>query len=422
MRHTGHERGMPLLVALAVLVAGVARGGEHQAGPPAPRAETTVTVGSTGVGIRSEDGDYEARLRGYVHLDGRFFPGDDAAASVDTFLLRRVRPILQGTLARHFSFRIMPDFGRGTVELLDAYVDVDYSRKARVRLGKFKSPLGLERLQTRTALPVVELSYPTFVVPNRDIGILIEGDLGGGVVSYAAAILNGAPDGGSSDVDTNDGKDVAGRVFVSPWTRGQGPLRGLGLGIAGSRGEQSGPLPSYRSAGQVSIISLLAGIEADGTRTRVVPQGSFYAGPVGLLSEYARSESWVKNKDGIRWKLRAEAWQATVTVALTGEKESFDGLRPARPFDPGKGQWGAFELAARVEGLELGREAVDAAIVDPAKSVRKARSWTAALTWHLNRNVKEVVDYTRTTFTGGAPEGGDRPAENALFFRTQLSF
>jgi phosphate-selective porin OprO/OprP len=415
-----HRRKMPFLVVLAVLVAAAAAGGEPQAGPPAPPAGPAVTVGSTGLAVRSEDGDDEVRLRGYAHLDGRFFPGDHGGAPVDTFLLRRVRPILQGTLARHFGFRIMPDFGRGAVELLDAYLDVDYSRKVRVRIGKFKSPLGLERLQTRTALPVVELSYPTFVVPNRDIGILVEGDLG--VVSYAAGILNGAPDGGSSDVDTNDGKDAVGRVFVSPFTRGRGPLRGLGLGIAGSTGKQSGPLPSYRSAGQVSVISILAGVEADGTRTRVVPQGSFYAGPVGLLSEYARSESWVRNKDGIRWKLRAEAWQATVTVALTGEKESFDGLRPARPFDPGRGQWGAVELAARVEGLELGREAADAALVDPAKSVRRARSWTAALTWHLNRNVKQVVDYTRTTFTGGAPGGGTRPAENALFLRTQLSF
>jgi len=397
-------------------------GPAQTAGEPAPRKGQSGSAGSDGVSLQSGDGTVQIRLRGYAHLDGRFFPGDDAGTSVDTFLLRRVRPILQGTLARHFDFRIMPDFGRGVVELLDAYVDVNYSRKARVRIGKFKSPLGLERLQTRTALPVVELSYPTFIVPNRDLGILLEGELAEGVVSYAAGVVNGAPDGGNSDVDMSDGKDLVGRVFVSPFTRGRGPLRRLGLGIAGSTGTQRGPLPSYRSAGQVSVIGILAGVEADGARTRVAPQGSFFAGPVGLVSELTRSESWVKNKDGVRSKLRAQAWQVTATVALTGEKESFDGLRPARPFDPGKGQWGAFELAARVEGLELGREAADASLVDPAKSVKKACSWTAALTWHLNRNVKEVVDYTRTTFTGGAPGGGDRPAESALFVRTQISF
>ena len=53
--------------------------------------------------------------------------------------------------------------------------------------------------------------------------------------------------------------------------------------------------------------------------------------------------------------------------------------------------------------------------------MRKAFAWAVGLNWYLNRNVKEVFDYERTTFTGGAA-GGDRPAENALFFRTQLSF
>ena len=96
-------------------------------------------------------------------------------------------------------------------------------------------------------------------------------------------------------------------------------------------------------------------------------------------------------------------------------------MRPSDAFEPGQGKWGALELAARVNGLELGTEAFREGIVDPTKSVRKAFAWAVGVNWYLNRNIKQVVDFERTTFTGGAG-GADRPAENALFIRTQVAF
>ena len=98
------------------------------------------------------------------------------------------------------------------------------------------------------------------------------------------------------------------------------------------------------------------------------------------------------------------------------------GFRPRNPFDPGQGHWGAFELGARVNGFAIDDEAFTAGLFDPARSVREAFAWGLVVQWHLNRHVKEVVSYERTTFTAGAADGADRPAENALFIRTQLSF
>jgi hypothetical protein len=42
--------------------------------------------------------------------------------------------------------------------------------------------------------------------------------------------------------------------------------------------------------------------------------------------------------------------------------------------------------------------------------------------WHLNRNLKQVFDYERTTFAGGAAAGQDRPADKAILMRTQVAF
>jgi phosphate-selective porin OprO/OprP len=311
----------------------------------------------------------------------------------------------------------------GTTVLQDAWLDVNYSAKARVRVGKFKSPVGLERLQSATALAFVERAYPTALVPNRDVGVMLHGDLAGGVVAYAAGVFNGAPDGGSVDLDLADGKDVAGRLFLSPFKRGTSPLKGLGFGMAGTTGKQTGALPAYRSGGQVSLLTILAGITADGTRNRLSPQLSFYSGRFGLMAEYAWSESWVKKAStGARAQFTGEAWQTSATFTLTGEPASSSGLRPREAFEPGQGKWGALELAGRVNGIEIGTEALREGIVDPTRSVRKAFAWTVGLNWIPSRNIKQVVNFERTTFTGGAADGADRPAENAFFIRTQVSF
>ncbi len=404
-------------LAAAVLSATPAKGQEKPVQPDKP----TASAGADGFVLQSGGGDYRLQVRGYVHFDGRFFPGDDGRLAIDNFLLRRVRPIVQGTVAKHFEFNVTPDFGGGGTVLQDAYLNVRYAPKVQLRVGKFKSPVGLERLQSATATSFVERAYPTALVPNRDVGVMLHGELGAGALTYAAAVFDGAPDGGSVDFDTNDGKDFAARVFLSPFKRGESSLKGLGFGISGTTGKQTGPLPAYRSRGQLSIVTFITGLAADGTRKRFSPQLSFYSGPLGLLAEYAESESFVKKTTGERAKLTAKACQTTATMTLTGEAASYSGVRPKNGFDPGSGKWGALELAARVTGIELGSEAVSAGLVDPARTVRKAFAWAVGVNWYLNRNLKQMVDYERTTFAGGAATG-DRPAENAIFMRSQVSF
>lgn len=416
----GHTRRTASAWALALAV--LAGAGARAEEPQKPADPPKVTAGPEGFTLQSATGDYRLQLRGYVQFDGRFFSSDEGRLATDSFLLRRVRPILAGTVGRHFEFQIMPDFGGGTTVLQDAWLDFKPSPKLRVRVGKYKSPVGLERLQSATALTFVERAFPTLIVPNRDVGIMVHGELAGGIVAYAAGIFDGAPDGGSVDVDLNDGKDLAGRVFLSPFRRGKSALQGLGFGIAGTTGKQSGALPAYRSSGQVSIISILTGITADGTRQRYSPQLSFYSGPFGLLAEYAHSESWVKKPDTTRVQIRGSAWEATASLCLTGEAASYAGVRPKKPFDPTKGQWGALELAARVHGIDLDKSSYESGVVDPAKSVRKAFAWAVGLNWSMTRNVKQVVDFERTTFHGGAAGGDDRSPENAIFIRTQVSF
>jgi len=385
-------------------------------------------AGGEGFSWKSADGDFVLRLRGYVQLDERSF-SRETPAGTDTFLLRRVRPIFEGTVFKIFDFRMMPDFGGGTTVLQDGYVEARFSPAVRLRAGKFKPPVGLERLQSATDLVFVERAQPTNLVPNRDVGVQLAGDLANARVQYAVGVFNGVPDGGSGDLDNNDDKDVAARLFFQPFVTGKGPARGLGFGVAVSSGDQTGSvsapnLPVFRTGGQVNFFSYrsdatAAGtVVADGSRKRLSPQASFYLGPFGLLAEYVRSEQEVR-RGSSRAELTNTAWQAATEWVIGGDA-SYQGVTPKKPFSGFGSGTGAFEIAARYSRLEVDRDAFPL-FANPASAARTASAWALSLNWWASRNARLMLTYEVTKFDGGAASG-DRQDEKVLLSRFQISF
>ncbi len=271
-------------------------------------------------------------------------------------------------------------------------------------------------------------------MPNRHVGAQLYGDLLDGTLSYAVGIFNGVADGSSGDSDNTDDKDGVARIFSHPFRNsGIEALQGLGIGIAGSYGNQQGDkttpnLPSFKTPGQQTFFIYLAGggtdntTIADGIRTRISPQGYYYYGPFGLLAEYVRSTQEVKKGSGTSAaaaKLRNSAWQVTASFVLTGEKASYKSVFPKNSFDPRNGKWGAFELAARYSRLTVD-DAAFPTFADIRKSAKEAKAWAAGVNWHLNRNIKVVADYEQTRFQGG--NTGDRETEKAVLGRFQVVY
>jgi phosphate-selective porin OprO/OprP len=381
--------------------------------------------------LRSADGSYQLRVRGYVNFDGRFFQNDQQRPATDTFVLRRVRPVFEATLAKFFELRIMPDFGEGRTVLQDAYLDARFSTKARLRAGKYKAPFGLERLQSATDLLFVERALPTNLVPNRDLGVQLSGDLLSERLSYAFGVFNGVPDGGSADADVNDGKDLVARLFVHPF-KGAGPerLQGLGLGLAISFGDQegtvSGPgLPSFRTAGQQTFFVYRADntqagtVIADGDRHRIGPQAYYFQGCLGGMVEYARSSQEVRTATSSD-SLTHDSWQVAGAWMLTDDEATYRGVAPKRPFDRAAGQLGAIQIVTRYSQLSIDKDTFPV-FANLASSARKAREWGLGANWYLNRNVKIMTDYIHTTFDGGG-SNGDREAENVVLSRFQIAY
>ncbi len=130
-------------------------------------------------------------LKGVLQLDNRTFFNDGLNRGNDGFLLRRARPIFQGTLYKDFDFQFTPDFGGSAVTIFDAYGNYRYAPWLQVRAGKFKVPVGLEQLQSDPVTSFNERSLVNNLVPNRDLGVQLWGDIKGGVLSYAAGVFNG---------------------------------------------------------------------------------------------------------------------------------------------------------------------------------------------------------------------------------------
>ena len=119
-----------------------------EAAAAAKESTPVVAAGPKGFSLKSADGKNQIRLRGTLHLDYRNISGTDPGGTVDTFVATRVRPTIEGTFGSIYDFRFTPDFGQGRTVIQDAYVTARFKPGAQVQLGKFKAPIGLERLQS----------------------------------------------------------------------------------------------------------------------------------------------------------------------------------------------------------------------------------------------------------------------------------
>jgi phosphate-selective porin OprO and OprP len=386
---------------------------------PAPAAPPVTAGFDNGFFVGTADN--RITLGTVVQVDGRFSV-DDPLPITNTFTIRKARLILGGRIARYFEFRVMPDFGNGTAVVQDAWFDTRFSNAFRVRVGKDKTPLGYELLIGDGNLFFPERSLASSLVPNRDVGVQVQGDVAGGKVTYSGGVVNGVADSTSSstDVDGNSDKDVAGRILLQPWRRGQNPgiASGLGFHLGGSVGDQTGALPSFRTSVGQTYFAYAAGTAAAGRRTRVTPAAFYFYKPFGAFGEYVLSTQEIA-RAGVTQKVDNHAVNVTTALFLTGEAAGTGTTRPRRPFDPAAGQWGALQVVARYSHLELDGDIFSNGFAAAGAS-RRADQWTAGLNWFPTAFTKWYVNYEHTTFDEGVPSS--RPVENVIVFRGQLAF
>jgi phosphate-selective porin OprO/OprP len=414
---------------------------EHESALQKAKTSATASIGAGGFEIHSADTNFVLRLHGYVQADSRWYVNDNNTPVNDTFLLRRVRPILEGTVWDKFDYRLMLDFGSGVTSssandayVQDAYVNARLWPEFQIQAGKFKEPVSLERIQSGANLLFVERSYPSQLAPNRDVGIQIHGSVLRDTLVYEIGYFNGVADGGSGDIDaSDDDKDFVGRIFAEPFKNSENEaLRGIGVGIAGTWGDHDGTPRGYVSPGQQSIFSYYTGTGTNavtvsaGKQWRLIPQAYYYWRSLGVFAEYAISAPELKRTGGgqggsSEQRLEHTAWQVAASYFLSGEDNSFKAVSPKHPFSLHGDGWGAWEIAARASQFKLDKDTFPN-FANPNTSAREAFSEGFGLNWHLNRNFKLNLDYEHASYSGGKGNPLLAKDENIILTRAQITF
>lgn len=399
------------------------------AAPTTPR----VTASDRAFSIASPDTANSIRLRGLIQLDNRLFFDDAGGINNNAFVLRRARIISEGQFAKNYGFQLVTEFGGSSVSILDANLTIGLTKWAQLRLGKFKVPVGHEQLQSDSWTFFNERSIATNLVPNRDLGIQVSGDLSENRVNYAFDVFNGVGDGGSTtNTDFDEEKSVAGRLFLTPFRNSAGsPVQGLGFGISGSLGREktaAARTGGYRTDGQQTFFGYNAAVISDGLNWRVSPHLDYRNGSLGVLGEYVLSTSNLRpSAVGPKSEIQNQAWQLAAGYVLTGEDASYAGVVPRTNFDLTAGTWGAFEVVGRYANLKID-DVVFPTFASAASNANEAKSYGFGLNWYLSKSAMLKIDYYQTDFgfNATAPAVSTaaflRQDEKAFITRFQVTF
>ena len=399
-------------------------------------ADTTrppsITMDAGGLTVQSPGGDYALSLRGDVQVDGRFVVGDVPDSRSNTFAMRRVRPKLDVLLGGRHQIHLMANFASGRATLQDAYVETRITDDLAVWVGQFKMPVGLEFIQSPNNLLLAERGYPTRLVPLRDVAAVATGRFFDDRLQVHAGILNGVADGTNGVGDLDAQKDVLGRLYLEPVRRAD---VGVGVGLAGTAGVHTGTssepqLASFQSIAGQAVFGYRSSpdagpvVRADGVSCRIVPQLYAHVGPVGVLGEFVHSSQAVAagepGASGGEETLTNRSWQIAASVVLTGENATFGRLTPSQPLDPDRGQWGAVEVAGRVQQIQID-DGTFPVFADPRTEAERMTSATAGLNWYLDANVRLTLNYVVTQ--AETPAGRDLLSpEHLLLTRFQVAF
>jgi phosphate-selective porin OprO/OprP len=362
-------------------------------------------------------------------------------------LLRRARLGIEGVVFDVAEFRILPDFGNNKVVMQDCFTNLHYVDWLQVMGGKFKEPVSFEEAFVLDRyVPTVERSIIDQITPARDIGVMIWGqELFGDQVDYYLSVGNGEI---NADVDTNKTKDFAGRIVWRPlnYEALPGYMRPIEIGISGSvgieqeylgltgAGSTSAPTSgqTLQTSSKVTWLTFNAADYANGIRTRVVPEVSYFYGPFGMCAELMRMDQQIQiattNHDRPQ-DVRFDGFMVTATYMLTGEYHKAWGFfRPNNAFDPTHpfSHPGAWELVGAVSRLRVDSGIFQDGLASATGNSDGATEVTFGFNWYPNGFVKVQLNWEHAIFdqavTLNTASGTMFRNSNTLMTRLQLAF
>ncbi len=408
--------------------------------------------------IATANGDFKLALRTVVQFDAAHYDESPLTTSNDLSSgtnFRRARLGIDATVYKDWNVAIWGDFGGSggeTPVLNQAYVEYvgwkpfGPGNPVRLRVGAWATPTGLEDATSNTDGLFLERPAVAELVRNIAGG---DGRTGAGFFAngdhwYVSGTLTGDVVG----VNTEFGEQMGylARVAFNPLHGAdydvhlganiQGIIRpaDTAAGSAVTEVVQLRERPEIRvdgkrlvDSGVIAADGLTAyGLEAGASWKSLYLAGEWYRVDVNRTAVGTAASPYDPSFGG--WYVQG-AW------TITGERHpwnsgngGFRGVRPAKPFDLTKGQWGAWEIAARYSDLDLNDNAGLIGVALPAGGVAggEQKITTVGINWYPNNAIRflfdfQNIDVSKLTGTGAARVDGGENVK-VYSFRSQFAF
>lgn len=370
--------------------------------------------------IEFSNEDISFTVNGQYLRDYRYYFENNS--DLDSTAVTRAARVPMKFSYQNSSVTFVPELSEanGTEEIFDLFFTQKFNENINFRVGKVKLPITLEWTQSIADISFVERLYPTYLLPARDVGAYIFGELFNKKLEYFSGIFYGTTDMNNRNSDVDDNKDFKSKLIYKP-------LDKLGVGLGFAYGKREGKasntnLPSYRSMGQQRIFSYNNGVVANGDNIRVIPQAYYSFDSYRIMAEYVYGTSEVLNlNNNTSASLNHSAYSIIFSHAITGEEMNFLGkIKPRKKFSFKTGNYGAFIANLAITGTKLD-ESSFAGFATAANSVEQAETIVFGLDWIINSNLKLKTQLNLTEFES-ANGAANRESEKSLLSRLQIVF
>lgn len=280
-------------------------------------------------------------------------PGDARARA----RLRQFRLVAQGQFLEKGLFKIETEFAGSDAEFTDVFLGArGLGPMGTVKGGHMKEPFSLEQQTSRRWLTFMERSLPNALVIGRNTGgSLHDTTLDDRLRWHIGVFCDTSEFAKHCDDDVDLGFRLTGLPAIS---EDGANLTAVGMSYVhqfrDSRTVEFSTGPESFLANKFLTTGTIAGVR---DIDRIGTEAVWVHGPLSLQAE--TMHAFLDRNTG-RGNLHFWGFTAQASWLVTGERRpyskstgAFDRIVPRKKFAPSTGDWGAFQLAARVSYLDL---------------------------------------------------------------------
>ena len=411
--------------------------------------QPTISLDSGGFKVSSPDGQFKLQVGGRVHVDASVHVGDQPpnipgggpdesnVTATDGTELRRARLMTKVTVFEDFEWMGEVDFADDATGIRDFMLSYTGFDGLTLTAGQQKQPYSLSQEMSSNDMPFIERSLHndlTATFLDRAIGLRV--DANGENWFLAAGIYGDAVSpAGDNQVE---GWGTAGKLVFAPIITDSSAVH---LGFRGAFRRPETNNESFRVRSETTHMSDYRPVSSgrfEDVNGVVLwgPEFAVAAGPASVYGEFTRATVYRDSGNNVSF----EAFHVAATWSLTGESRAasyeiksgeFKMLKPNTNFSLKNGGWGAWELSARYDRLDVNQGILQDQIGNSGPGELPGgveQSFTAGLNWYLNKNVRllwsyrHIIETDQGKITPNTNDLVNHEAAGLNMFSTRLQF